>query len=82
MLDPGTSLDMEHEAVNKITGSSRSGTKILQITSLNDICGSEIGGPRQNCEEWWESGHVEKGAWAALPSVFRLSTYRGFSVEQ
>ena len=45
MLDPGTSSDMEREVVNKITGSFQSGKKILQITSLNDICGSELGEP-------------------------------------
>ena len=74
ILDPVTSSDMEREVVNKITGSFQSGTKILQVVSLNDNCGSELGGPRRSCEEWWESEYMEvrKRAWATLPSVFGL----------
>lgn len=70
---PGAS-DVEREVIDKITGSSQSGTKILQVCSLNDICGSELGVPCKRCEEWWESGHgeVRKKAWAALPSMFGL----------
>ena len=72
---PGAS-DVGREVVDRITGSSQSGTKILQVCSLNDICGSELGGPCKSCEEWWESGHAEvrKSAWAALPSVFGLTS--------
>jgi hypothetical protein len=72
-LGPGAS-DVEREVVDRITGSSQSGTKILQVFSLKDICGSALDGPCKRCEEWWESGHAEvrKEAWAALPSVFGL----------
>ena len=72
-LGPGGS-DAERKAIDKITGSSQSGTKILQVFSLDEICGDELGGFCKSCEEWWESGHVEvrKKAWAALPSVFGL----------
>ena len=72
-LGPGGS-DAERKVIDKITGSSQSGTKILQVFSLDDICGGELGGFCKSCEEWWESGHVEvrKKAWAALPSVFGL----------
>ena len=73
MLGPGAS-DAERKAIDKITGSSQSGTKILQVFSLDEICGDEPDGFCKSCEEWWESGHVEmrKDAWAALPSVFGL----------
>ena len=72
-LGPGAS-DAERRVIDQIIGSSQSGTKILQVFSLDDICGGEPGGFCQSCEEWWESGHVEmrKKAWAALPSVFGL----------
>ena len=73
VLGPGAS-DVERKVIDQITGSSQSGTKVLQVFSLNDICGGEPDGFCQSCEEWWESGHVEmrKKAWAALPSVFGL----------
>ena len=73
-LGPGGS-DTEREVIDKMIGSSQSGTKVLQVFSLDDICGDELGGFCKSCEEWWEFGHVEvrKKAWAALPSVFGLS---------
>ena len=66
--------DAERRVVDKITGSSLSGTKVLQVFSLVEICGGELDGFCKSCEEWWESGHVEvrKKAWSALPSVFGL----------
>ena len=72
-LGPGGS-DAERKVIDKITGSSQSGTKVLQVFSLDEICGDELGGFCRSCEEWWESGHVEmrKKAWAALPGVFGL----------
>ena len=74
ILDPGASLNMEHEFIHKITGFSESGTKILQVFSLNDIFESELGRTCENCEEWRESRHVEvrRKAWAALSGVFGL----------
>ena len=74
-LGPGGS-DAERKVIDKITGSSQSGTKVLQTFSLDDIFWDELGGFCRSCEEWWESGHVEvrKKAWAALPSVFGLRT--------
>ena len=72
-LGPGGS-DAERKVIDKITGSSQSGTKILQVFSSEDICGDELGEFCRSCEEWWETGHVEmrKRAWAALPGVFGL----------
>jgi len=65
----------ERLVVDKITGSLHSGTKVLQVFSLDEICGDKLDGFCKSCEEWWESGHVEmrKSAWVALPSVFGLS---------
>ena len=73
-LDPGASLDMERKVINNFTGSSESGTKITQVFSLNNIIGSELGRPCENCEEWWESRRVEvrRKARAALLGVFGL----------
>ena len=73
MLGPGGS-STQYKVIDKITGSSQSGTRVLQVFSLNEICGDELDGFCKNCEEWWESGYVEvrKKAWVALPSVFGL----------
>ena len=72
-LGPGGS-DAERKVIDKITGSSQSGTRVLQVFSSDDNCGDELGGFCRSCEEWWESGHFEmrKKAWAALPGVFGL----------
>ena len=70
---PGMS-DVERKIVDQITGSSRSGTKILQILSWNAVCGSDFPWFCERCVEWWESGHagIRKKAWAVLPSVFGM----------
>ena len=75
VLGPGAS-DAERKIIDQIIGSSQSGTRVLQVFSLNDICGDGLDGFCKNCEEWWESGHVEvrKKAWTALPSAFGLKT--------
>ena len=66
--------DMERKIVDKITASSQSGTKILQVLSWSDVCGSDCLGFCERCMEWWESEYagVKKKAWAALPGVFGL----------
>ena len=72
-VDPRVS-DMRHEIVDRITGSSQSGTKILQVLSLGDVCGGDSHGFCESCVEWWECGRAEvrKKAWAVLPGVFGL----------
>ena len=67
-------LDVERKIFDKITGSSQSGTKILQVPSWSDVRGNEFPGVCERCVERWESGHtgMRKKAWAALPSVFGL----------
>ena len=70
---PGLS-DAEREVVEKITGSSQPGTKILQVLSWSDVCGNEFPGVCERCVERWEFGHagMRKKAWAALPGVFGM----------
>ena len=67
-------LGVERKIVDQITGSSQSGTKILQVLSWSGVCGSEFSGVCKRCVERWESRHagMRKKAWAALPGVFGL----------
>ena len=67
-----TMSDMHHKIVDQITGSSRSGTKVLEILSLSDICGGDCYGLCGNCVQRRESRHAEvrREAWAALPDMF------------
>ena len=67
--------EKERKIIDKITGSSQSGTKILQVLLWSDVCGSDCLGFCEKCVEWWESGFagVRKNAWAALPGVFGLN---------
>ena len=61
-----------------IVGSSRSGTKMLEVPEFYEDCGGSVQcvGPGicSSCVERWESGHAElrKRAWAMLPDVFGL----------
>jgi len=73
-MDPRGS-DVRHEIVDRIVGSSQSGTKILQVLSLSDVCGGDNHGFCESCVEWWECGRAEvrKKAWDGLPGVFGLS---------
>ena len=68
--------DLHQKIIDQITGSTRSGTKVLQVLSLNDVCGGDDHGLCGNCVERWESGHAEvrRKAWATLPDVFGLKT--------
>ena len=70
---PGMS-DVERKIVDQITGSSQSGTKILQVLSWNAVCGCDFPWFCERCVKWWESGHarMRKKAWAALSSVFGM----------
>ena len=66
--------DMERKIVDRIAGSFQSGTKILQVLSWRDLCGSDRLGFCKRCVEWWEFEYsgMRKKVWAALPSVFGL----------
>ena len=66
--------EVHQEIVDRITDSAQSGTKILQVLSLKEVCGSDCLGFCESCMEGWEAGHadVRKKAWGILPDVFGL----------
>jgi len=66
--------DAHQKVANQITDSPQSGTKVLQVLSLADICGSDCHGFCERCVAEWEAGHAEvrKRVWAALSDVFGL----------
>ena len=65
--------------VKRIVGSSRSGTKVLEVPEFYEDCGGHVKciGPGicDNCVERWEAGLAEsrKRAWTMLPDVFGLN---------
>ena len=71
---PGVS-EAHQRVIDQIADSSRSGTRLLQVLSLGEICGDHHGFC-ESCVKEWEYGHAEvrKKAWAALPHVFGLKT--------
>jgi len=71
--DPRLS-EAHQKVIGRITDSSRSGTRLLQVLSLGEICGGDYYGFCEDCVKEWEYGHAEvrKKAWAALPRVFGL----------
>jgi len=70
---PGVS-EAHQRVVDRIVDSAHSGTKLLQVLSLKEVCGDDALGFCEGCVRAWESGHadVRKKAWAALPDVFGL----------
>ena len=66
--------DAHQKVVDQITDSSQYGTKVLQVLSLDDICGNDCHGFCESCMAGWEAGHAEvrKKVWAALPDMFGL----------
>ena len=66
--------EAHQNVIDRVTDSSGSGTKILQIASLRDVCGGNCYGFCENYVQGWKHGHAEvrKKAWAALPDVFGL----------
>ena len=66
--------DARQMIVDQIMDSSQSGTKVLQVLSLGDVCGGDCHGFCESCVEGWEAEHakVRKKVWTALPDVFGL----------
>jgi hypothetical protein len=66
--------DAHQRVIDQITGFSRSGTKVLEVLALSDLCGVDSDGFCTNCVRGWETEHVEvrKRAWNMLPNVFGL----------
>ena len=66
------------EVFNRIVGTSRPGTDLLQVPEFYDDCEGEVQcvspGICSRCVERWERGHAElrKNAWAMLPKFFGL----------
>ena len=68
--------DFHQKAIDRIVNPSQSGTRVLRVLSLNDICG---GGPDEfcvSCVNRWEAEHAEvrEKAWKMLPEVFGLDS--------
>jgi len=73
----GPRISEAHKKVaNRIVDSARSGTRLLQVLSLKEVCGGDCLGFCDGCVEAWEAGHADlrKKAWAALPDVFGLKS--------
>ena len=72
-MDPRV-LEARQRIADRITDSAHSGTKILDVLSLKEVCGGNCLGFCESCVEGWESGHadVRKGAWGMLPHVIGL----------
>jgi len=71
----GSRVSEAHQkVVDRITDSAHSGTKILQVLSLKEVCGGDCFGFCESCVEGWEAGHadVRKNAWGMLPDMFGL----------
>ena len=72
-------LGAHQKVFDRIVGSSRSGTKVLEVPELYEDCGGDLEcvGPGicTGCVGRWESGHAElrKKVWAMLPDVFGLA---------
>ena len=63
--------DAHKKVIDRITASSRSGTKVLEVLSLS---GDDSGGFCESCVKEWEAGHAEvrKRAWDMLQKAFGL----------
>ena len=71
----GPGLPEAHQKViGRMSDYSHTGTKLLQVLSLKDVCGDDCLGFCENCVEGWEVGHadVRKKVWGMLPGVFGL----------
>jgi len=76
--DPAA-LETHQKVFDRVVGSSRSGTKVLEVPEFYEDQGGELQrvGPGicGSCVGRWESGHagLRKKAWAMLPDVFGLN---------
>ena len=71
-------LDAYRKVFSHIVGSSRLGTRVLQVPEFYEDCGGDLQcvsfNVCSNCVERWECGHAElrKKVWAELADVFGL----------
>ena len=70
---PGVS-EAHRNLIDRMSDSAHSGTKLLQVLSLREVCGGDCSGFCGSCVEWWEAGHADlrRKAWGMLPDVFGL----------
>ena len=71
----GPRVSEAHQKVaDRIVDSAHTGTNLLQVLSLREVCGDDCLGFCESCMEGWEVGHagVRKNAWAMLPDAFGL----------
>ena len=70
---PGVS-EAHQNVIDRMTDSARSGTNLLQVLSLKEVCVGDYLGFCGRCVEGWEVGHADlrKKAWGVLPDVFGL----------
>ena len=72
-------LGVHQKVFDRIVGSSRTGTKVLEVPEFYEECGGDLQcvGPGicSGCVGRWESRHAElrKKAWAMLPDIFGLT---------
>ena len=73
-MGPGVS-EAHQKIVDRIVDTVRSGTKLLQVLSLREVCGGDSLEFCEGCVGAWETGHADmrKKAWTALPDVFGLN---------
>jgi len=66
--------EAHQEVVGRIADSAHSGTKILEVLSL-DVCEGGCAGFCRSCVEGWEAGHadVRQKVWGTLPGMFGLN---------
>jgi len=69
-----TSVPAWQKVVDRIADSAHSGTKILEVLSLDEVYGGGGVGFCDICIEVWEAGHadIRKKAWGMLPGMFGL----------
>ena len=71
----GPRVSEAHQVVfDRIVDSARSGTNLLGVLPLKEVCGSDCLGFCKSCVEGWEDGHADmrKSAWDMLPGLFGL----------
>ena len=72
---PGPRVSEAHQkVVDRMASYAHSGTKLLQVLSLKDVCGGDCLGFCESCVEGWEAEHadVRRKIWGVLPDVFGL----------
>ena len=68
--------EAHQKLADRIVDSAHSGTRLLQVLSLREVCGGDRFGFCGSCVEGWEAGHadVRKKAWGTLSDVFGLNS--------